>query len=377
MSGNSTIRLFADAHVFDGEYQGSRTFIKELYNELIKNKNIQLYLAAYDIDNLKLFFPEVENLYFIKYKTRNRVVRLAIEIPQLVKKYGIGYAHFQYIAPLYKNCKFIVTTHDVLFNNIPSSFSTRYRWQKNFLYRLGAKKADILTTVSAYSKQAVNRYFKIDTGRIHVIPHGVNPKFFEPYDKKQSVDFIRTTYGLQKIILYVSRFEPRKNHAALLQAFIDLALYEQDYHLVLAGHKSIPVTAFDQLLDSLPETVRRYIFISNTINDDELLQLYRAATVFVYPSLGEGFGMPPLEAGALKIPVLCSNTTALADFSFFGSNHADLSGYETLKNKLAGILNTPPGDLQLTEIQNIIKNNYCWTKTAAQFYALLQQNNTV
>ena len=135
MQVNGTIKLFADAHVFDNEYQGSRTFIKELYNCLSQKNDLQLYLAAYDVENLKQYFPDTTNIVFLKYKYKNSVARLLFDIPFLIKKHKFDYAHFQYITPIKKNCRFIVTTHDVLFNDFPEEFSFVYRKIKNRLYK--------------------------------------------------------------------------------------------------------------------------------------------------------------------------------------------------------------------------------------------------
>lgn len=178
MTATKRIRLFVDAHVFDGEHQGSRTFIKELYSQLAQNGNLQLFMAAYNTGHLKAQFPDATNITYVKYSSKNKLFRLLFQIPYLLKKHQIDYAHFQYMVPLIKPCRFIVTTHDVLFNDVPQYFSRWYRIQKNFLYRYAAVRADILTTVSAFSQQAISRYFKISTQNIHVIPHGVNAALF-------------------------------------------------------------------------------------------------------------------------------------------------------------------------------------------------------
>src|SRR5882724_11334972 len=121
------VKLFVDAHVFDGKYQGTRTFIKEIYTIIAQKPGILLYLGANDTDNLKKYFPEQPNIFFIKYKSSSGLVRLVSDIPSIIKKNGIQYAHFQYIVPPIKNCRFIDTVHDVIFNEYPDEFSFIYR----------------------------------------------------------------------------------------------------------------------------------------------------------------------------------------------------------------------------------------------------------
>jgi glycosyltransferase involved in cell wall biosynthesis len=375
MKPANTIKIFLDAHIFDGEFQGSRTFIKELYNMLLQKRDLELYIAAYDIENLKRYFPKADNIVFIKLKNRSSVLRLLIEIPQLIKRYGIGYAHFQYMVPPVKNCRFIVTTHDVLFNEFPEEFPLWYRISKNFLYSWGAKKADILTTDSEYSKRSIERFLGVPSEKVNVLRLGINAIFFNPYDKKLAKEYIQHKYGFDQYILFVSRREPRKNHLMLLQAFLELKLYEQGLRLIFIGHESIKTPAFDILFNSLSPAIRSFIVFNEQATDDELLSFYRAATVFVYPSKAEGFGLPPLEAAALKVPVVCSNSSSLSDYSFFGKNHIDPADYNVFKNTLSDVLLNKACDDSLTAIAERIQQDYCWQKTADNFYQLLKQNS--
>lgn len=376
MQGNDKIRLFVDAHVFDEKFQGTRTFIKGIYSILAQQQGLTVYMGAFDIDNLKKDFPENDNIVFIKYKSRSGFSRLLYDIPLIIKRHKIGYAHFQYIIPIWKNCRYVTTIHDVIFNEYPGEFPLSYRLIKNFLFGSAARRSDIVTTVSGYSKAAIQKYLGIKPGKIHITHNGVSSKFFEPYDKKQAEDYIYNKYGIRKIILYVSRIEPRKNHISLLNAFLDLKLYSRGYHLALIGYESIKVPAFDKTVDNLPPEAKQFVFISSEIDDTDLLALYRASTVFVYPSKAEGFGIPPLEAAALKVPVICSNTTAMSDFTFFGGNHIDPSDHDLLKRRLSDTIDRPHDEAYLTGLAETIRQQYSWTASAENLYqAILNDRN--
>lgn len=379
MNSDLPIKIFVDAHVFDQEYQGSRTFIKELYSSLSKKNNLHLYIAAHDTKNLKNNLPNSPNITFIPYNTRSGWSRLFFNVRKMLKQYDVDFAHFQYMIPPVKNrnCKYIVTIHDVIFEEYPKEFSRSYRLSKKMLYGLAAANADAITTVSKYSKKSIEKFLDVSPDKITVIPNAVSTIFFEAYDKEVSKKNIQNKYGFDKFILYVSRFEPRKNHAALLNAYLDLKLYLEGYSLVLPGHRSLPVKEFDDLLEKLPDDIRKSIFISSTINDDDLLELYRAASLFVYPSKAEGFGICPLEAAALKIPVICSNASAMQDFNFFGNNHIDCSDEKLLKEKIRSILSQPPGENSLQRIADIIRATYSWEASAEKFYQLLLKQKIV
>jgi glycosyltransferase involved in cell wall biosynthesis len=366
------IRLFVDAHVFDKEFQGTQTFLREIYTLLAQKKDLLLFLAAHDIENLRRNFPASDNIRYVAYKSKSPLMRLSWEIPLLLKRYAIDYAHFQYICPLTKNCKYIVTLHDVIFSEYPEEFSWQYRLIRKILFKRSAGMADIITTVSYYSKKSIRNFLHVDPKiPIHIVPNGVGREFFQPYQKQQSKDRISEKYGMRNFILYVSRIEPRKNHSFLIKAYLDLKLYEQGFHLVLVGHQSIKIPDFDEILERLPEAIRQFIFLNDRIGNSDLLDFYRAADVFVYPSKAEGFGIPPLEAGAMKIPVICSNSSAMKDYDFFGAYHIDPSDLPAFAGKLATILRTPPTQATLDQISQVIHDQYSWEQAAEAFYKIL------
>ena len=371
MKQEQIIRLFVDAHVFDELPQGTRTFIKEIYLHLAGKQGIRLYLGAFDTDHLATIFTPNENVVLIKYKSKSGLRRLLFDIPAIVRRYYIDYAHFQYMTPPWKNCKQIVTIHDVIFNDFPEEFAWSYRIGKRLLYGLAAWRSDIITTVSEFSKGSIRKFLHIGSRPVYVIPNGVNEKFFQPFDRRHSALRIKEQYGVENYILYVSRIEPRKNHLFVLRAWLELALYEQGIPLVFLGHETIPVPELDRLLAELPPEIKRFVLIDSKVKDEDLLEMYRAARLFVYPSKAEGFGIPPLEAAALRIPVLCSNTSAMKDFSFFSENHIDPYDYEAFKKRMHDVLATSPDQAWLQQVAQLIRNDYSWEGSALKFYALL------
>ncbi|HMD00373.1 MAG TPA: glycosyltransferase, partial [Ferruginibacter sp.] len=197
---------------------------------------------------------------------------------------------------------------------------------------------------------------------------------FAPYDKKEAQNFIKDKYGIDKFILFVSRFEPRKNHTMLLKAWIDLKLYDKGYWLVLLGNKCQRIREFDQVLESLPDNIRSFIYIDGRSDNETLIQFYRAAAVFVYPSKGEGFGLPPLEAAAARTPVLCSNTSAMSDFVFFLKNHIDPANVDLFRSGLSKILDADPDSDQLNKISDFISYTYSPAKAADSLLRLIKED---
>jgi len=367
------IKIFVDAHLFDQEFQGSRTFLKEIYTRLAARSDIQLFLASFDPDNLRREFNNDNRIFYLQYSSRSRWKRLLFDIPTMIRRNKIDLAHFQYIIPPFrKYCSYLVTIHDVIFEDQPADFNYLYRVTKRKLYRTAAQNADILTTVSPFSKRSIEKHLAIPEGKTDIIPNAVSDRFFVPFDKKAAREKILKKYGVDKFILYVSRFEPRKNQVQLLEAYLSLELYKEGIQLVLAGHPTLPIPAFQQMLDLLPSSQRQFIQVLHEVNDEELLLLYQAAHLFVYPSKAEGFGIPPLEAAALKIPVICSNDTAMSEYTFFGKNLINIKNSENLKLRIRYLLNNPVPAAELEKAAEKVKELYSWDRSAARLYNLIK-----
>ena len=371
MKNSRNLRLFIDAHCFDNEFQGTRTFIKALYKQLAQLTNvIDYHIAASNIENLRSEFDFIPSATFIKYNSNNSFSRIYIETPTIIKKYKIDVAHFQYISPFKKHCTYIVTTHDILFNDFQSEFSLLYRWSRNFVFKHSIQHADIKTTVSNYSRERLVFQYGLQKNDVHVIPNGVDERFYLAYDKSNVQTQIANDYGVSEFILFVSRVEPRKNHILLLNAYLEAKLFEKGISLVFIGKTSIHSNVLDETIAKMPSAARKLFFIFEQVNEDALIKFYQAAKLFVYPSKAEGFGIPPLEAAALGIPVLCSNTTAMQDFDFFGPHLFDPENKNELASKMVQLL-FADDKTNYNDISQTIKTRYSWLNSAEILQNLL------
>ena len=214
------IKLLIDCHVFDGKPQGTTTYLKGLYSELAKDSSINFYFVALDIEKLKNIFGNQTNIFYIKLKSQNKIKRLLIEYPLIIKKYKIDFAHFQYIVPPIKLCKYIVTIHDVLFLDYPEYFPLMYKIKNRFLFQLSSWISDFNLTVSKYSQIQISKHFKVKN--VSITPNAVADQYFESFDRNIVKNEVYEKFGLQNYLLFVSRREPRKNHLTLLKTFVEL-----------------------------------------------------------------------------------------------------------------------------------------------------------
>ena len=362
------MRLLVDCHCFDEKTtEGINTYIKGIYTEAPKlAPNIDFYFAARDVENIRNIFGKGKNIHYIQLSDCNKFYRLLLEFPRIIKKYNIDWAHYQYTAPLWKNCKTIVTLHDILFKDFPQYFPWQYRLIKGLTFKKSATDTDILCTVSNYSRDRIAYHFNITNDKIIVTPNAVSEEF-KYIDGENAKKFVKNK-GINNYILYVSRREPRKNQTAVLKAWkrlVDKNGFSHD--LVFIGRPTIPLMDFNDVYNNLSITEKEHVHIIDNAPFSELKMWYKAASLFIYPALAEGFGIPPIEAAMAGVPVVCNNATAMGDFTFFGDNLVDITDEEKLDSSIENALATP----FKPEIQDLILSRYNWQNSAQTLLSAL------
>lgn len=363
MSAKKPLKIFVDAYLLNKEYQGIKTYTLELYKEFSRrNTHALIYLGCFESSEVLNEFKEHKNIQFLFYKSNSRIKRMLFEVPKLIKEHQFDFAHFHYTIPFSRNAgtQYIVTIHDILFNDFKDQFSWSYRIKRNFLFQYAAKNCDHLCTVSNYSKERIKKRYQIDGKKIHITPNGVSRIYFEDYDKSIAESSVHKKFGVKNFVLYISRIEPRKNQQFLVKYLSQL---DPEVSLVFIGEKTLKNRALEKALSQLDDSTKKRIHFFRALSDKELRSFIQAAKIFVYPSLAEGFGIPPLEAGATKIPVLCSKLTAMEDFSFFAPYHIDFHQEEETLSLLKKMMNETHTN-KLDEISHHIREQYSWSKAS-------------
>lgn len=354
------MNIFIECHYFDDGFHGARTYVKGLYQSMILRYNDNFFLGSLYPEKLEKEFGQHDNVHYIRYKNSNKYLRMLYEIPQIIKLYHIDYAHYQYFVPFLKKCKEIVTIHDVLFLDFPEFFPSKYKILFNRLFKIAAKRADILLTVSEYSKKRISYYYNIPLNNILVTPNAV-------VKTSNSEDATINHIVEGNFILYVGRIEKRKNHLTLVKAFEQSKIWRNGYSLVMAGRCTFRVNELDDYISNLPQDVKDKVIFCEP-SDKELNSLYKKCNLFVFPSMAEGFGIPPLEAGIAGKKVLCSNSTAMKEFASLGFEMFDPYNVNQLAELIAKNITTPVADELLEQIKNNIETKYNWDKIAMQLH---------
>ncbi len=305
--------------VTNKEKAGVGVYAKNLLDHLTRaDTTFEWFILAQDDDpELDLSrHPNVTMLWVPARVFRILPFRLLLEqmyLPFLLKRRGIEVIHsLHYAFPLLRfGTRQVVTFHDMTFFNMPEVHERLKVLYFRFFMRAGVRSADRIIFVS-HSAQAdcIARLGK-PRGQTSVIPHGKN-EAFRPGISLAGLDHLQEKYGLPKrFVLYIGTVEPRKNLPRLIEAFASIAAENPDLHLVIAGKKG-------WMTESLFATIKKFdltsrIVFTGFIAEAEKPLFLAACTLFVYPSLYEGFGLPALEAIACGAPTITSNTSALPE----------------------------------------------------------------
>ncbi len=261
--------------------------------------------------------------------------------------------------------KIVTTVHDFSFI-LHRDFHPKERieyFEKNFFKNIIL--SDMLITGSNYSKNEILQRLNFDEEKVRVIYHGINHHVFK-VKKELSLPFALP----EKFILSVGSIEPRKNLRGLLQAYdaMDDAI-KKEYKLVMVGFKGWQNKELMQIIHKNQDNIVYLGFIS----DDELAKVYNLASLFVFASFYEGFGLPPLEALACGTPVVSSNSSSMPEVCGDAALYFDPCNIEEMQEKIELLLYDK--SLQKTLIDKGLQRvkQFTWEKSAKEHLSVFKE----
>ena len=275
---------------------GIGRYIKNLLPYVFDRFNVVL---IGDKDELRGYFKEIP---IIECKASIYTVKEQIGLSLKIPKCDVFWSpHYNIpILPI-RAKKRIVTIHDVYHLAFQHILSLPQKIYAKFMLNKAVKRSDIVLTVSEFSKQEIIKYTGTSKD-IKVIYNGIEPSWY----KEQPVSLSeRDNY-----ILYVGNVKPHKNLVRALKAF--LLLKEKNLKFKIVGKKDNFITA-DMEVKKIAQKLGNRVEFLGYVRDNELKKLYRKAKLFLFPSLYEGFGLPPLEAMACGTPVIVSKVASLPE----------------------------------------------------------------
>lgn len=393
------MRIGIDARFYGPIGKGLGRYTQEVVDNIIKITSADLSekeSASFDF----VIFLSPENFdEFICDRSNVKKVCLAIRwyswqeqliMPFYIWREKLDLIHFPHFnVPLFTPVKFIVTIHDLILTRFQTLRATTlspviYRL-KNLAYRLviwgAVKRARKIITVSEFTKQDLIAKFKVAADKIVVTYEGVanlakgrDSLFVAKLDNQETLKQYHIT---NNFLLYVGNAYPHKNLEILLRAFSHLIIKKPDLRLVLVGKEDYFYDQVRNIARTLnlwqKENVNSPVIFPGYVSDAQLEILYSEAGAYIFPSLYEGFGLPPLEAMAKACPVLSSNRTSLPEILGEAALYFDPENETEMIEKIWRILNEQ--DLRQALISKGLEQvkKYSWWQCAAETLQVYRQ----
>lgn len=310
------MRIGIDATSLPPQPVGAGNYIIHLIRSLASlMSGHELVVFAHQSGRDLLDIPDKRALHWVVVSDKSPAQRLLWEqfvLPALVRRAGVDLLHsLHYTRPVALPCSSVVTFHDMTFFLYPQLHTRSKRFFFPIVIRVSARKADALIAISESTRQDSIRLLNIPPQQITTTQLGVT-KDFRPVSDPVIRAEVRQKYKLpEEYILYVGLVEPRKNLPLLIKSF--KALVERGVHhqLVIVGRFGWMYQEVLQQIEALG--VKEKVHFTGYLPSQDLPMVYNLASVFVYPTLYEGFGLPALEAMACGTPVITSEISSLPE----------------------------------------------------------------
>lgn len=334
------MKIGVDARLLERKITGiGRFLIILLENFPLYDKNNEYYLFTYDkVDFKPEYFKNIPTVKSFFPQKLFSPIWCNFVLPYFLKKYKIDILFsVNQVVPLIKikNCKYISVVHDVIYKADPNFLPFIYRKYLQLFAYFSIKVSDVIITVSEYSKSDILQHYKVPPDKIRVVLQSANKLFQPRVIPEEEKVLLKNQFGLtERIILYVGMLENRKNIHAILKVADMFVNVRNDLTFVLVGK----IGYGGKRIKSEIEKRKNVIHLTN-IDDETLSKLYNISDVFLFPSLYEGFGYPPLEAMQSGLPVVASDNTSLKEIVSDGGILCQPNDHLGIFNELNKLLN--------------------------------------
>jgi len=286
---------------------GVKQYIESITSALLKIDKMNEYYIFHNNHNHVDKFPSAKNIVL---ESSNKMIWDYFLLPKALRKHQLDVVIFpKNVVPFFVDAKSIIVVHDLAYFmpelNAYSLIDTIYM---KHMIKSSLKRADGVISVSQNTKSDIIKLIGTDENKIKIVYEAADSKY------KKTIDIIKlkeikAKYKLcDKFIFYSGSLSPRKNMVRFLLAY-DKIKAKIPHKLVLTGGRSWNDRNVREIINQMGESVIKLGYV----NDEDMPFVYNLADLFVYPSLYEGFGLPPLEAMACGCPVITSNTSSIPE----------------------------------------------------------------
>jgi glycosyltransferase involved in cell wall biosynthesis len=345
---------------------GPETYEKMLVENIAKNDpDNEYHIFCFSKKAISVFSSEYDNLIFHRLRPSIRWVSLPISLPISLSVSGIELYHSTFIPAPFSLVDSVFTMHDVSPFTHPEFYPKAIRRRLCPMIERGLKQAKHIICISENSRQTTSEYFNIPLEKISVVYHGID-KRFQKQPPNKALSSVKQVFGIEgPYLLYVGKLEARKNIARMLEAFY---LYKQqtgsEHKLILVGRRFWDLHGIDETIGRLK--LKDSIVELGYVSDEELVSLYSAADLFLFPTLWEGFGFPVLEAMSCGLPVITSNVSCLPEIANGAAELVDPNSSESIATAINTVMRNKQRREQMIELGLQRVSEFSWERTAKQ-----------
>jgi glycosyltransferase involved in cell wall biosynthesis len=362
-----------EGRTLQGARFGVGRYLTNLLRELVKLEGFEylVYLSE-PVDPLDFSSP---NLSFKVISRAPSILWRHARLPLAMKRDRVD-VHFSpsYFLPAIKVCPSVVVVHDLTIKVHPEWFKGDLRFRFDDLFWGKVKKAEAVITVSEHSKKDIVEYLGLEAERVTVIPEAADA-IFRPLGDLARLREVREKYGLEENFIFTAgAVHTRRNYPRLMQAVARAErLLGSGLQLLILG----PQAPFSLPIDIQAEAARcglggRVVQVE-FVSEEDLLSLYNACALFVYPSLYEGFGLPVIEAMACAKPVACSDATSLPEVAGDAAVYFDPTDVEGMAEAIASIMGDEGKRKELAAASLERARSFSWRKAAEMTAEILRR----
>ena len=352
---------------------GIGTYIRNLLRHLARIDHDSEFVLLCAANDMGIGAQLGANFRTVLEPSPNYSLREQIHVPWVLMRERPDVYHApHYVLPAAVLGRSVVTIHDCIHLMFPQYLPSRaaYAYARSAMW-IAARRSDRILTVSEASKRDILRFFKVRPEKIEVVYNAIDERFWlEPAE--DDVARVRERYQLQHpFVLYVGNIKPHKNLVRLIEAFDRLRKGGFDnLKLLIIGDQISKLPALRRAVHS--HKLHKDVRFLGYVQDDLLAILYRLAAVFVFPSLYEGFGLPPLEAMACGTPVVASNLSSLPEVVGDAAALVDPYDVGSIADAIRRVLTDPAFAASLRDKGLVRARGFSWEHSVARTHEVYE-----
>ena len=361
--------------LLQGRLEGIGWFTKETLSRITRDHPEHQFLFIFDRPYAEEFiFSENITPIVLSPPTRHPIlwfIWFELQIPRILKKYkaDLFFSPDGYLS-LHTRINQLGAIHDINFAHRPKDLPWLKAQYYNYYFPRFAQKAKRIVTVSFFSKEDINRTYKIDGEKIDVVYNGVNTLYTPTSDDEKAMTKATFSDG-KDYFLFIGSLHPRKNICGLLRAYDAFRTsVESDVRLLIVGESMFKTGEIELTYEGM--RYRDDVVFTGRLGTEELHQVLGASLALTFVPFFEGFGIPIIEAMNAGVPVICSNTTSLPEVGGQAVLYVDPFSLSQIKDAMVRIYLEKDLCNLLIEKGFEQKEKFSWDKTAELLWGSIQ-----